>query len=164
MTTNIAAFLDAAATAEPGRPALIVDDGTVCGYGDLQGEVGRWASTLAAAGVAVGDRVALADWGGVRSTAVTLAAAHLGAATAQMNPLLTADELAQLVATAGCGPVGVADAGAAAALERATGAPAATSSCSGSLSAMAGQSRCRLRRWCLCSRSEHCKCRSALPT
>ena len=123
MTTNIAAFLDAAATAEPGRPALIVDDGTVCGYGDLQGEVGRWASTLAAAGVAVGDRVALADWGGVRSTAVTLAAAHLGAATAQMNPLLTADELAQLVATAGCGPVGVADAGAAAALERATGAP-----------------------------------------
>src|SRR5215469_14668987 len=121
VTTNIAAFLDAAAAAEPARPALIVDDGTVCGYGDLQREVGRWASTLAGAGFGAGDRVALADWGGVRSTAVTLAAAHLGAATAQMNPLLTADELAQLATVAACRPVGVADAGAAAALRKAVG-------------------------------------------
>ena len=59
------------------------------------------------AGVGPGDRVALVDWGGVRSTAVTLAAAHLGAATAQMNPLLTVGELAQLVDVAGCGPVAV---------------------------------------------------------
>ena len=41
------------------------------------------------AGVGPGDRVALFDWGGVRSTAATLAAAHIGAATSQMNPLLT---------------------------------------------------------------------------
>ena len=122
MTTNIAAFLDAAAAAEPDRPALIIEDGTVCGYGQLQREVGRWASSLAAAGVTAGDRVALADWGGVRSTAVTLAAAHLGAATAQMNPLLTGDEFAQLAEIAGCGRVGVADVGAAAPLGAALGA------------------------------------------
>jgi long-chain acyl-CoA synthetase len=115
---NIAAFLDAAATDDPGRPALIVDDQPV-GYGALQEEVGRWAATLAAAGTGAGDRVALADWGGVRATAVTLAAAHLGAATAQMNPLLTSEELAQLAAVAGCRRVGVAAEGAADALRKA---------------------------------------------
>jgi acyl-CoA synthetase (AMP-forming)/AMP-acid ligase II len=123
VTTNIAAFLDAAAAAEPDRAALILDDGTVWGYGALQREVGRWASTLAGLGVGAGDRVALADWGGVRSTAVTLAGAHLGAATAQMNPLLTADELGRLAEAAGCGPTGVADAGAACALGAALGSP-----------------------------------------
>jgi acyl-CoA synthetase (AMP-forming)/AMP-acid ligase II len=122
--TNIAAILDAAATEDPDRPALILDDGTVWGYGALHREVRRWAITLAAAGIGAGDRVALADWGGARSTAVTLAAAHLGAATAQMNPLLTPDELAQLAETARCRPVGVADAGAAEALSQAIGAAA----------------------------------------
>ncbi len=85
----------------------------------------RWAAgrrRSPAAGIKEGGRVALADWGGVRSTAVTLAAAHLGAATAQMNPLLTADELAQLAEVAGCSGVGVADDGAAPALARALGA------------------------------------------
>ncbi|HVM67369.1 MAG TPA: AMP-binding protein [Acidimicrobiales bacterium] len=115
---NIAAFLDAAATDDPARPALIVDDEPV-GYGALQDEVGRWAATLAAAGAAPGDRVALADWGGVRSTAVTLAAAHLGAATAQMNPLLTSEELAQLATVSGCRPIGVATEAAADALRKA---------------------------------------------
>jgi acyl-CoA synthetase (AMP-forming)/AMP-acid ligase II len=104
--TNIAAFLDGPAS-EPGRVALIMDDGAVWTYADLSAEVGRWASTLAEAGVGAGDVVALADWGGPRSTTVTLGAAHLGAATAQMNPLLTAGELAQLAEIAGCGPVGV---------------------------------------------------------
>jgi acyl-CoA synthetase (AMP-forming)/AMP-acid ligase II len=117
---NIAAFLDAPAAGDPGRPALVVDDEPVT-YAALHEEVGRWAATLAAAGIGEGDHVALADWGGVRSTAVTLAAAHLGAATAQMNPLLTSDELAQLATVAACRPVGVADAGAAAALRKAVG-------------------------------------------
>ncbi|HZQ58486.1 MAG TPA: class I adenylate-forming enzyme family protein [Acidimicrobiales bacterium] len=117
---NIAAFLDAPAREDPGRAALIVDDAPVT-YGALHEEVGRWAATLAAAGIGAGDHVALADWGGTRSTAVTLAAAHLGAASAQMNPLLTSDELAQLATVAACRPVGVADAGAAAALRKAVG-------------------------------------------
>jgi len=115
---NIAAFLDAPAEGAPDRPALILDDQPVS-YAALQQEVGRWAATLAASGIGPGDHVALADWGGVRSTAVTLAAAHLGAATAQMNPLLTSDELAQLATVAGCRPVGVAHAGAADALRKA---------------------------------------------
>ena len=124
--TNIAGFLDGAAASDPGRAALVLDEGTVWGYGALHDEVGRWASTLAAAGIGAGDTVALADWGGVRATAVTLAAAHLGAATAQMNPLLTADELGQLVVTAGCRPVGVATDGALSALSSALGAPILT--------------------------------------
>ena len=49
--TNIAGFLDAAAAGDPGRAALVLDDGTVWGYGALHDEVGRWASTLAAAGI-----------------------------------------------------------------------------------------------------------------
>jgi acyl-CoA synthetase (AMP-forming)/AMP-acid ligase II len=104
---NIAAILDAPSAAAPDRPAIILDDGAVWSYGALRDEVGRWAATLAAHGVGAGDRVALADWGGPRSTAVTLAAAHLGASTAQMNPLLTIGELSQLVELAHCLPVGV---------------------------------------------------------
>jgi long-chain acyl-CoA synthetase len=68
-----------------------------------------------------GDRVALADWGGTRSAAVTLAAAQLGAATAQMNPLLTEAELAVLVEVAGCRGVGVATEAASGALRAALG-------------------------------------------
>jgi long-chain acyl-CoA synthetase len=100
---NIASLIDAAAKDDPERRAIIVDRG-VTTYGDLRDEVMRWAATLAAHGIAQGDRVALVDWGGVRSTAVTLAAAHLGAATAQMNPLLTSGEIATLVEISGCAP------------------------------------------------------------
>ena len=84
-----------------------MDDGSTCSYGSLRAVVQRWAATLAEAGVGPGDRVALVDWGGERSAAVTLAAAHLGAATTQMNPLLTARELGDLVEVAGGGVVGV---------------------------------------------------------
>ena len=104
---NIAGILDAPAGGAPDRPALLLPDGSVWSYGALQAEVRRWAATLAAVGVGTGDRIALADWGGPRSTAVTLAAAHLGAATAQMNPLLTSSELGQLLELSGCGEVAV---------------------------------------------------------
>ncbi len=100
---------------------MIIDDGRVCTYGELRDEIERWAATLAGAGIGPGDRVALADWGGVRSAAVTLAAARLGAATAQMNPLLTAGELGQLAVLAECAPTGVATDGARSALAEALG-------------------------------------------
>jgi len=100
-TGNIASILDAAAATDPERPALILEDGTVWTYAMLHAHVDEWAATLADAGVAPGDRVALADWAGPRSTAVTLAAAHLGAATAQINPLLTTGELRALAEIAG---------------------------------------------------------------
>jgi len=128
--TNIAAMLDAPAALVPDRAALIIDDGSVCSYGALQDETRRWAATLADAldglgidpGAGSGAKVALVDWGGVRSTAVTLAAAELGAATAQMNPRLTGGELAQLVEVSGCAPVAVVDDEATAAVAAALGA------------------------------------------
>lgn len=98
---NIASYLDAPAETDPQRRALIVGHEIVT-YGDLAREVERWAATLDSQGVKAGDRVALIDWGGRRATAATLAAAHLGAATAQMNPLLTDSELAQLAEEAHC--------------------------------------------------------------
>ena len=116
--TNIAGIIDDAAGLDGARIALHLDDGTACSYRDLLDEVRRWAITLHAAGVCAGDRVAVVDWGGLRSTAVTLAVAHLGAASAQMNPLLTAEELRQLVEVSGCTTVGIA-------CEAATGALAA---------------------------------------
>jgi len=109
---NIADILDPPAARAADRSALIVDEGgeaTVCSYGALHAETEHWAAALSASGLVQGDRIALVDWGGVRGTAVTLAAAHLGAATAQMNPLLTAGELTQLVDVSGCSRIGVAN-------------------------------------------------------
>ena len=117
---NVAGIIDPVAFGDPERAALIVGDVTST-YADLAGETGRWAGTLAVVGVGPGDRIALVDWGGLRSTAVTLAAAHLGAATCLMNPLLTASELAVLVEGSGCARVGVATGEAAPALADALG-------------------------------------------
>ena len=99
---NIAGFVDAPAKEDPSRLALILDDGSTCTYGELEVAVRAWAATLAAHGVRAGDRVAVVEWGGVRSTAVTLAAARLGAASAHVNPLLTDGERAELLALSGC--------------------------------------------------------------
>lgn len=119
---NLVAIIDAPADATPDRVVLALDDGSSCTYGELGVEVGRWAATLAAAGVVAGDAVALVDWGGVRSAAVTLAAAHLGATTTQMNPRLTPRELGQLVEVSASGRVGVAGDDGAANLSAALGA------------------------------------------
>ena len=122
--TNVAAIIDAPASGAPDRAALILADGSVCTYGQLQAEVRRWMSALAERGLAPGRRMAIADWGGVRSTAVTLAAARLGAASAHMNPLLTVGELAQLVEVSACAPLGVAEGEVASRLAAALGAGA----------------------------------------
>ncbi len=121
---NIAGVLDGPADGEPQRPALIFDEVPRSSFGDLREATMWWAATLAGRGVGPGMRVALADWGGVRATAATLAAAHLGAATAQMNPLLTSGELAQLVTSSGCSSVAVAGGEASAALSEALGGDA----------------------------------------
>lgn len=121
---NIREILDAPARQAAERPALILDEGdepAVCRYGALQAETDRWTATLAACGVRPGDRLALVDWGGVRGTAAMLAAAHLGAASAQMNPLLTAAELAELVDAGRCSSIGIAGSGSRIALSAALG-------------------------------------------
>jgi acyl-CoA synthetase (AMP-forming)/AMP-acid ligase II len=123
---NIAEILDGPAQHDPERAALVIEDGTVWSFGELHAEVVAWATTLSSAGVQPGDRIALADWGGARSTAVTLGAAQLGAAAAHMNPLLTESELAQLVDASLCLPIGVADAQARERLEAALGPDATT--------------------------------------
>ena len=101
---NIAGFIDRPATEDPDRVALIIDDGTSWTYAALAAEVDAWAATLLAQGIKAGDRVAVVDWGGIRSTAITLAAARIGAASAHMNPLLTAGELRALVELSGAIP------------------------------------------------------------
>jgi long-chain acyl-CoA synthetase len=106
LNTNIASVLDRPADDAPERAAMVVGGETVT-YDRLLDEANRWAATLATTGTRSGDRVALVDWGGLRSVAATLGAAHLGAATAQINPLLTSTEQAQLRELSGCGPVGV---------------------------------------------------------
>src|SRR5665213_2600281 len=109
---NIAGFLDHPAAEDPARAALILDDGAVCTYGELKAEVDAWAATLAARGITSGQRIGLVDWGGVRSIAVTFAAAHLGAAAAHINPLLTPTELGELTALSECATMIVGEQGA----------------------------------------------------
>jgi long-chain acyl-CoA synthetase len=95
---NVGHLIDGARDAVPDRVALVVD-GTTVTYRELDELVERTASALAAAGVGPGDRVALVDLASSLSVATILAAARLGAATAQMNAYLTPGELAGLVAS-----------------------------------------------------------------
>jgi acyl-CoA synthetase (AMP-forming)/AMP-acid ligase II len=103
---NVGRAIDPAAEQVPDRTALIVGD-RHCSYRDLARSVRGVAAALTARGVGRGDRVALVDNGSVLSVATILAAARIGAASAQMNVLLTADELGQLATAVGA-RVGVA--------------------------------------------------------
>ncbi|OBG61636.1 class I adenylate-forming enzyme family protein [Mycobacterium sp. E3339] len=104
---NISTMLEAAATGDPARVALIVD-GRSIGYGELAATVRRCAAGLADRGVTPGQRVAVVDGGSVLSIATVLGAARIGAAAALMNPALTPIELHGLLTGAGCGEVAVA--------------------------------------------------------
>ncbi|HET6949715.1 MAG TPA: fatty acid--CoA ligase family protein [Acidimicrobiales bacterium] len=103
---NVGRTIDPAVQRVPDRVALVVGDRR-CTYRELERWVGRIATALAAGGVGAGDRVALVDNGSVLSVATILAAARIGAASAQMNVELTVDELGRLVAAVGA-TVGVA--------------------------------------------------------
>lgn len=103
---NVGQAIDRALERVPDRTALIVGDRR-CSYRDLEQWVRRVAAALTARGVGPGSRVALVDNGSVLSVATILAAARVGASSAQMNVLLTTDELTKLV-TAVDARVGVA--------------------------------------------------------
>jgi long-chain acyl-CoA synthetase len=105
---NVGRVADPALDRVPGRAALVVGDHP-CSYRDLELRVRQVAAALAARGVGPGDRVALVDNASVLSVATILATARIGAASAQMNVLLTPDELGTL-ATAVHARVGVAGA------------------------------------------------------
>ncbi|OBG35153.1 class I adenylate-forming enzyme family protein [Mycobacterium sp. E3198] len=104
---NTGTILDAAATGDPARTALIID-GRFISYGDLAATVRRCAAALAARGVVAGQRVAVVDNGSLLSIATVLGAARIGAAAALMNPALTPPELQGLMKNAGCAGVAVA--------------------------------------------------------
>ena len=103
---NIASLPDRAAAADPDRIALIVIDEVIT-YRQLSDASLSTAAILHHAGIGPGDHVPLVAWGGLGAVAGTLACAHLGAAAAAMNPLLTEGELAQLRDIAGCTAVEV---------------------------------------------------------
>ncbi len=103
---NIGTIIDAAATGDPARAALIID-GRVISYGELAVAVERCAARLAAGGVA-GRRVAVVDVGSLLSIATMFGAARIGAAAALMNPALTPPEIQELMGTSACADVAVA--------------------------------------------------------
>ncbi|OBJ56169.1 class I adenylate-forming enzyme family protein [Mycobacterium sp. 1423905.2] len=104
---NIGTLIDAAASGDPARTALIID-GREISYGELSEAVHRCAAELANKGVGEGDRVAVIDAGSLLSIATVLGAARIGAAAALLNPALTAPELRGLRANARCCGVAVA--------------------------------------------------------
>jgi acyl-CoA synthetase (AMP-forming)/AMP-acid ligase II len=104
---NTGTILDAAATGDPARIALIID-GRSINYGELAATVRQCAAGLAASDVVAGDRVAVVDGGSLLSIATMVAAARIGAAAALMNPALTPPELQGLLKSAGCADVAVA--------------------------------------------------------
>jgi len=104
---NIGTILDAAASGDPARAALVIDERAIS-YGELAAVVQQCAAGLAAHGVVAGQRVAVVDGGSLLSIAALLAAARLGAAAALMNPALTPPELQGLLKNAGCADVAIA--------------------------------------------------------
>jgi acyl-CoA synthetase (AMP-forming)/AMP-acid ligase II len=103
---NVGRLTDSAVETVPDRVALAVDDEEVT-FGRLGDLIGRANDALAGAGVGAGDRVAVVDLASTASVATILAAARLGAASAQMNAYLTPGELGALAALVGA-RVGVA--------------------------------------------------------
>ena len=106
---NTGTILDAAATGDPARAALIIDGRTIT-YSELAATVRRCAAGLAACGVVAGQRVGVVDNGSLLSIAALLGATRIRAAAALMNPALTPPELQGLLKTAGCADVAVAGA------------------------------------------------------
>ncbi len=97
---NVGHLTDPALGAVPDRIALIAGAEATT-YRELESLIRRVATALVGAGVGHGDTVALVDVAGALPVATILAAARLGAATAQMNAYLTAGELRQLVGLVG---------------------------------------------------------------
>jgi acyl-CoA synthetase (AMP-forming)/AMP-acid ligase II len=98
---NIASIIDAPASQDPTRPALILKDGVVT-YGQLDQAARSVAAGLKSAGVQPGDRVPVVEVGNLLSIATMLGAARIGAAAALMNPALRPGEIAALIETANC--------------------------------------------------------------
>ncbi len=94
---------------DPGRAAVVID-GVSTTYGGLDSSIRHAAAALRSAGVRPGWRIPLVDDASLLSVSTLVGAARVGAATALMNPRLTADELGVLMEVAESAPIGVAGA------------------------------------------------------
>jgi acyl-CoA synthetase (AMP-forming)/AMP-acid ligase II len=102
----IARILDDVVAVDPDRTALIIA-GESTSFGQLASAVGQAAAGLESAGVVRGQRIPLVDDASLLAVATLIGATQLGAATALMNPRLTAGELAVLMEAAGTVSIGV---------------------------------------------------------
>ena len=104
--TTLAALIEQAATAHPGRPAL-VDAATGAGvsYAELSAQVTRASAGLRSAGLGPGDCLAL--WAPNSPTAAVqlLAALRLGASVTGLDPAATDHEVGRQVGDAGASVV-----------------------------------------------------------
>lgn len=93
---GIASWITRHADRTPDRPALVLDSTTLT-YGDLERRTWQVARALRAAGVQVGERVALLHENHPEFLPATLAIMRLGAVYVPLNPRLADAELAALV-------------------------------------------------------------------
>jgi long-chain acyl-CoA synthetase len=94
---NVLSLIDTPARAANGRPAIVWDGGALT-WRELAARVGGAAQAFAARGVRPGDAVAIAlpnDW---RFVVALLGVTKLGATATPLNPLLRADERAEILA------------------------------------------------------------------
>jgi long-chain acyl-CoA synthetase len=94
---NFAALIEAAARRRPEGTALAWDGGALT-WADLAGRAGAAAHALAARGVRPGDAIALELPNGWPFVAALLGGLGLGATVTPLNPMLTAEERAGILA------------------------------------------------------------------
>ncbi len=90
----------AAAISEPARPFLVTPAGQKITYGDLDGLTARYANALVAAGVAVGDRVAVQVEKSPEALILYLATVRAGAVFLPLNTAYTLAELEYFIGDA----------------------------------------------------------------
>ena len=97
MADNFVALVEATARCHPERTALLWDGGSLT-WAALDLRAGGVARSLAARGVAPGDRLALSLPNGWPFVAALLGGLKLGVTVVPLNPLLTAEERARILA------------------------------------------------------------------
>jgi acyl-CoA synthetase (AMP-forming)/AMP-acid ligase II len=110
---NVGRWLSGRAELHPERTALICEDGpdgaSRVSYAELERLAERSAAALLAAGVRVGDRVAMALGNEPLTLALYFGAARIGAILIPLNTRLTSPELAFQISDAGAGVVVASD-------------------------------------------------------
>jgi malonyl-CoA/methylmalonyl-CoA synthetase len=100
LTANVFNLLRAAAEAEPSRPFIRMADGGVITYGEAIARTGKFASVLAALGVAPGDRVAAQVEKSIEAIFLYFATERAGAVYLPLNTAYTLAEVEYFLADA----------------------------------------------------------------